>query len=227
MKRRAFITLLGGAAAWPLAARAQQAERVHRIGVIVPFPESVITGWFEQLSRLGFAEGRNLAVDRRGIGASYEQFPVVAAELASARVDAIVCAGDASIRAAQAATQTIPIIGATDDMVGSGLAASLARPGGNTTGVSLLARELDGRRLELLFELLPEARRVAVLADSQTTGERQLDLLRTASRARAVELSIHAVARGEDVAPAVEAAKAAGAQALNVLFSPVSQSVPL
>jgi putative tryptophan/tyrosine transport system substrate-binding protein len=126
--------------------------------------------WFDELGRLGFVEGRNLAVDRRGFGAAYDQFATLAADLAGSGVDAIICGGDAATRAAQAATTVIPIIASTDDMVGAGLAQSLARPGGNTTGTSLLASELDGKRQEILFDLLPTARRMAVLADPQTAG---------------------------------------------------------
>jgi putative ABC transport system substrate-binding protein len=106
-------------------------------------------------------------------------------------------------------------------MVGAGLAASLPRPGGNTTGVSLLASELDGKRQEILFELLPAARQMAVLADSLTTPSAKLELLREAAHARAVELSIYRVERSQDVTLTVVAAKAAGADALNVLASPL------
>jgi putative ABC transport system substrate-binding protein len=222
MRRREFITLLGGAAAaWPRRLVAQPTERIYRIGVLAPFPASVLAAWFDELHRLGFVEGQNLTVDRRGFARSYEQFPTIAAELAKVELDAMICAGDAAIRAAQAATATIPIVAATDDMVGSGLAQSLARPGGNTTGVSLLASELDGKRQEILFELLPAARHMAMLADSQSTAPRQLQTLREVSRSRGVELSTHQVQRSEEIASAVEAAKASGAEALNVLASPL------
>jgi hypothetical protein len=105
MRRREFITLLSGAAAaWPLAARAQQAGKVYHIGVLVPFPASVLASWFDELRQVGFIQGQNLMVDGRGYASSYEQISAIAAELVSARPDAIVCAGDEAIRAAQATT---------------------------------------------------------------------------------------------------------------------------
>ena len=138
LRRREFITLLvGAAAAWPRQLAAQPAGRIYRIGVLFPFPASVLAAWFDELRRLGLVEGQNLAVDRRGFVSSYEQFPTIAAELVKTGLDAMICGGDMAIRAAQAATATIPIVAATDDMVGAGLAESLARPGGNTTGISL------------------------------------------------------------------------------------------
>jgi putative tryptophan/tyrosine transport system substrate-binding protein len=126
-----------------------------------------------------------------------------------------------AIRAAQKATPSIPIVGVTDDMLGSGFVTSLARPTGNVTGLSILAPELDGKRQEILIEALPGIQRVAALADSNTTKQVQLDSLRHAARARNVELSIHWIAKGDDILPAIDAANAAGAAALNVLASPM------
>jgi len=221
LTRRELIAALGGAAAaWPIAARAQQL-RFYRVAVLVPIPASVFTAFFDELRQHGFVEGQNLAVDRRGFDARYDRFPAIAAELVKAGPDAIMCGGDAAIRAAQAATATIPIVASTDDMVGSGLVRSLSRPGGNTTGVSLLAAELDGKRQEILIDFLPAARRMAVLADTQTTDPKRLFAPEDDSRLRGVALSIHAVERSEDIAPAIGAAKAAGAAALNVLASPL------
>lgn len=221
MQRRAFIILLGGLAAVPKPLLAQTAERVYRVGFLVPVPAAAFVPWFEEIGRLGFVEGRNLEVDRRGFGAAYDQFATLAADLAGSGVDAIICGGDAAIRAAQAATTAIPIIASTDDMVGAGLAQSLARPGGNTTGISLLASELDGKRQEILFDLLPTARRMAVLADPQTAGSHGLEAIRDGARARGVEISMQKVGRSEDIASALEAAKAVEASALNVLASPL------
>jgi putative ABC transport system substrate-binding protein len=222
MRRRDFIALLGSAAAaWPLAARGQQLNRVYRVAVLVPIPPNVFTPFFDELRQHGFVEGQNLAIDRRGFDARYDRFPVIAAELVKAAPDVIMCGGDAAIRAAQAATATIPIVASTDDMVGSGLVRSLSRPGGNTTGVSLLAADLDGKRQEVLIDFLPAAQRMAVLADSQTTDPRRLSALEDDSRLRGVTLSIHAVERSDDITPAITAAKAAGAEALNVLASPL------
>jgi putative tryptophan/tyrosine transport system substrate-binding protein len=223
MKRRAFIALLGGGAAvaWPLAVCAQQSGRVYRVGVLVPFPPSVIAPLFDELRRLGFVERENLAIDGRGFAATAEQFPAIASDLVAAAPDAILCAGDATIRAAQAATTTIPIVAGTDDMLGAGLVRSLAHPRGNTTGFSILATELDGKRQEILMELLPAARRMAALVDSTAVAASHLEALREGARSRGVELSFHSVDRGEAVASAIEAAKRAGTAALNVLASPL------
>ena len=127
--------------------------------------------------------------------------------------------GDASIRAAQQVTATIPILGITQDMVGQGFVTSFARPSGNTTGVSVFAPELDGKRQELLIEAVPGLRRIAVLADSKATQPPQLQVLQDAARARGVEVSIHRVASGEEITATIDTAKASGAAALNVLSS--------
>jgi putative ABC transport system substrate-binding protein len=129
--------------------------------------------------------------------------------------------GDAAIRAAQAATTTIPIVALTDDMVGAGLARSLARPGANTTGVSILAADLDGKRQEVLMDFLPGARHLAALSDAQNNTPAQLQALLDAARSRGVELSIHRVERSEQIVPALDAAKAGGQAAVNVLASPL------
>ena len=211
MRRREFITLLGGAAiVCPRQLVAQPGERIYRIGILVPFPPTVLEAWFSELRRLGFVEGQNLAVDRRGFARSYGEFPTVAAELVKTALDAN------DLR-----TATIPIIATTDDMVGAGLARSLAHPGGNTTGASLLASDLDGKRQEILFELLPAARHMAMLADSKTTGGLQVQDIRDTARLRGVELSVHEVHRAEEITSAIEAVKASGAAALNVLASPL------
>jgi putative ABC transport system substrate-binding protein len=171
------------------------------------------------LRRLGFAEDQNLAVDWKGYGLSAEQFERHAAELVNAGVDVIVAGGDAAVRAAQRATTSIPILALTDDMVGQGFVRSLAKPGGNTTGVTILASELDGKRQEILIEAVPGVRRIAALADTHTTTPSRVTELEDAASARGVALSIHRVARREEIASAVEAAKAADAGALNVLAS--------
>ena len=155
----------------------------------------------------------------RLVTASAERFAVHAADLVKARVDVILAGGDASVRAAQQATTSIPILALTDDMVGQGFVRSLGQPGGNTTGVTLLASELDGKRQEILIEAVPGVRRIAALVDSNTTTPSRLRALEEAARARGVELSIHRVARREEIGSAIDAAKAADAGALNVLAS--------
>jgi len=159
-------------------------------------------------------------VDSRGYAVRTEQFPAVAAELVKAQVDAILAGGAAAARAAQAATRTIPILTLTDDMVAQGLVASLARPGGNTTGISILATELDSKRQEILMEMVPAGRRMAVLADANTAAPQNMRRYRR-RRARGVELAVHLVERPERIGPQIEEARRAGAEALNVLASPI------
>ena len=127
-----------------------------------------------------------------------------------------------AIRAAQEATKTIPILAITDDLLGSGLVNSMARPNGNTTGISILATELDGKRQEILIEAVPGIRRMAALADSNMTRTAaKLDALQEVARARDIELSMHQIATSEEIAAAIDMAKSSGATALNVLASPV------
>ncbi len=217
--------VLAGATALllPRPARAQEPGRVYRIGQMTySLPGNPLAlALSNELRRLGFIEGQNLAIDPRGFGLHDEQFPAVAAELVEARDDLIRASGVPAIRAAQQATATIPIFGETDDMVGSGLVASMARPGGNTTGVSYLATELDGKRQEILTEIVPSVRRIAALADPKAPAPGHLQTLQDAARARGIELSICPVAERDEIGGAIDAAKAAGAQALNVLASPL------
>jgi putative ABC transport system substrate-binding protein len=221
MRRRKLITLLGGAVAtWPLATSAQEPGRTYRLGSVQPNPRNGphFVAFFDELRRLGFMEGQNLTVDGRGYGLHIDQFAEIAAEMVRAKVDVILCAGDVATRAAQQATTTIPIVAVTDDMVASGLVPSLAKPGGNTTGVSIFATELDGKRQDLLIEALPGLRRMAALAD---TTQPLRGALQDAAHARGVELFIQPVARPEEIAPAIDAAKASGAAAVNVLATPL------
>ena len=224
MQRRAFITLLGGAtAAWLLAAQAQETGRTYRLGGLSAGPRDTpyFVAMFENLRRLGFIEGQNLTVDWHAFALHVDRVPDFAAELVKADVDVILASGDLATRAAQRATQSIPILGTTDDMVRSQLVNSLARPEGNTTGISMFSTELDGKRQEILIEAVPGLRRMAAIADSITTALSQLQALQDAARARNVELSIHRIAKPEEIAAAIDAAKAWGAAALNVLASPV------
>jgi putative ABC transport system substrate-binding protein len=221
MRRRGFITLLGASVAWPFAALAQQAGRTYRLGCLLSSPrdDPVYMVFFDELRRRGFIDGQNLTVEFRAYAQHIDLIPQYAAELVKARVDVIFASGDAGIRAAQRVTATIPILGITQDMVGQGLVNSLARPGGNTTGISILATELDGKRQEILIEAVPGLHRMAVLADSKTTRSPQLQVLQEVARARGVEVSIHQVASAEEITAAIDAAKASGAAALNVLSS--------
>src|SRR5262245_41067449 len=167
MKRREFIIILGGAAAaWPLAARAQQPDKTPRVGYIRagtpnndPYREEFVRG----MRDLGYVEGRNVTYEFRHYGNDVESIPSLISDLLRAKVDVIVAGGTAAIRAAQTATQSIPIVMGAADALGSGLIASLARPGGNTTGLSILATDLTAKRLELLKKVMPQAVRIAIL----------------------------------------------------------------
>jgi ABC transporter substrate binding protein len=224
LKRREFITLLGGAAAaWPLAARAQQPGQIYRLGVLHQLPRTAaqFARLVDGLRRQGFIDGRNLIVDSAGFGSSAQQYHERVAEMVKTGANVIFVGGDAAMRAALEVTQTVPIIGVADDMVGSGLAASLARPGGNATGFSILANELDGKRQEILTELVPDARRMAVLVDPTTKSPVQLVALIDATRSRGIEVSTYSASKVEEIGPAIDAAHTAGAAALNVLASVV------
>jgi len=175
--RRTFIgTLAGGLVAAPLAAEAQQAAKIARIGYLAGnlaagphLPEAFRQG----LRDLGYVEGRNLVIEIRDAEGKSERFPALAAELVALKVDVILAGSTPHALAAKQATRTLPIVfAAADDPVGSGLVTSLARPGGNVTGLSLLAPELVGKRLELLTQAVPGVTRVAVLWQPGGLGER-------------------------------------------------------
>lgn len=223
MRRRDFIKLIGGAASWPLVARAQQPGRVYRLGALNISPRTTFyhRAFYEALKEQGFIDGQNLTVDEGGYGLRPDQFREHAVELVAARVDAIVCAGDHVIKIAQEATKSIPIVGNGVDLVGSGVVRSLAKPGGNVTGVNFLGAELDGKRLEILAQAVPTARHIAALADPNMSSAQHLHMLQDLSRARGIELSIYQVTNPEDIAGAVDSAKSGGAEALNVLAAPL------
>jgi ABC-type uncharacterized transport system substrate-binding protein len=224
MRRREFIAALGSAAVgWPLAVAAQEAGRNYRVAGLFgassrEAPQTV--AMFEEVRQAGFIEGRNLTVDWRTYGTHVELVSQFASELFKSPVDVIVVGGDPATKAAQQATTTIPILAFTDDMVGSGLVSSLAKHGGNTTGVSLLATELDGKRQDILIEAVPGLRRMAALADITTTPH-HFQALQDEAGKRGIELLIQSVAKPDEIAPAINAAKASDVAALNVLASPL------
>jgi ABC-type uncharacterized transport system substrate-binding protein len=175
MKRRAFITLLGGAAAWPLAARAQQAE-TRRIGLLEtssPSPARVQL-WEtlrQRLRELGYLEGQNIAFESRFGEGNLDRLPDLAAELVALKVEVIVTSGTPASLAAKHATRTVPIVMAQlADPVGAGLVASLGRPGGNVTGLTTQDTDLIGKRLELLLEVVPKDSLIALLVDETNPG---------------------------------------------------------
>ena len=173
MRRREFIAVLGGAAAWPLAARAQQSTRVSKIGVLWPgvtFPPPPRMEAFRgALRQLGYIEGQNVAIELRYAEGGLQQLPNLAAELVRLKVDVIAAFGDLAPKVAQQATGTIPIVSIGDDIFGAGLITGLSQPGGNTTGLTILSPELSAKRLELLQEIVPRMSRVAAFWDP-TTG---------------------------------------------------------
>jgi putative tryptophan/tyrosine transport system substrate-binding protein len=162
MKRREFIALLSGAAvAWPLAVRGQELGRTYRLGFLLPTARQspVVQALFDELRLNGFVEGKNLAVIPGGFESIDDNLAERAAALVNAAPDAIVAGPEPPLRALQAATRSVPLIGMSEDMVGEGLVASLAHPGSNITGISLLSPELDGKRQDILIEAVPGGRR--------------------------------------------------------------------
>jgi putative ABC transport system substrate-binding protein len=222
MRRREFIALMGASVTWPFAAAAQEPGRTYRLGGLSSGPRTApyFVSMFDELRRFGFIEGQNLTVDWRAFALNIDLSPEFAAELVKSKVDVIYASGDA-VRAAQRATATIPILAIAQDMLGQGLVNSLARPGGNTTGVSVLATELDGKRQEILIEAVPGLRRMAILADSKVTRSSELQALQEAARARGIEVSMHRVASTEEITGTIDTVKASGVAALNVLSSPL------
>ena len=221
MRRRELLLVLGGLAIFHGAnGRAQESGRVYRLGVMVRGPREGVdfVALFDGLRQSGFVEGQNLRVEGR-FSMRDEDAPEVAMALVVAGVDAILTGSHHRTRAAQKATQSIPIVSVADDLVLSGLVSSLGHPGGNTTGVSILATELDGKRQELLIELVPTARRIAALVDPTATAPEQLRALENAARENGIDLSTHIASTPAGILPAIDAAKARGAQALNVLAS--------
>ena len=222
MKRREFITLLGGAvAAWPLAARAQQPGRLRTIGFLGPNTHSAASEWVaalvKRLRELGWTEGRTITIEYRWAEGREERFAEIAAELVRLKADVIVTSGTQAVMASKNATSVIPIVFATaGDPVGSGLVASLARPGGNVTGLATLANELAGKRLELLREVVPSLRRLAIMGNvGNPYIMLELDEVRAAARMLGLEAITLEIRRAQDLASAFEALKS-GADALYV-----------
>jgi putative tryptophan/tyrosine transport system substrate-binding protein len=213
MRRREFMVLAGGAAAWPLAARAQQPANLPTIGYMgqgTPAAENKrVEAFVRRLRELGWLEGRTVAIDFRWTEGRSELASEIATEFARRKVDAIVTSGTPLILAARQATATIPIVfTAAGDPVGSGLVDSLARPGGNITGLSVLATDLTGKRLGLLRELLSGLRRVAIMGNvSNPVIVQELREYQTAARALGLDVVISEIRQVTDIAPAIEALK--------------------
>jgi putative ABC transport system substrate-binding protein len=176
MRRRDFIKgIVGSAASWPLAVRAQRADKVPIIGLLVPGTPSSHGPWYaslvQRLRELGWIEDRTAAIEYRWAEGRAERYAEIAAEFVRLKVDVIVTSGTAAVAAAKRATSRIPIVfAAAGDPVGTGLVASLARPGGNLTGLSSMQTDLSAKRLELLREVIPGLRRLAILANVGSAG---------------------------------------------------------
>jgi putative ABC transport system substrate-binding protein len=228
MKRRTFIAgLASTTAAWPIAARAQEPGRIYRIGFLSPLPRksSSVAALLDELRLNGFIEDGNLEVLPGGFEPRNEQLAELAAALVKASPDAIVAGPELPLRAVQAATRTVPLIGMSEDLVAEGLVDSLARPGGNITGISLLSPELDSKRQEILIEAVHGASQMAAMFDSNVTPPYHIQTLQHAARSRGVQLSAFGVKGPEDIVSAIDSAKASGAKALNFLATPLF-SVP-
>jgi putative ABC transport system substrate-binding protein len=211
MKRREFITLLGGAAAsWPLAARAQPA-RLPTIGFFSAGSAAALTNWVaalvQRLRELGWIEGRTVAIEYRGAEGRDERIAEITAELVRLKVDVIVTHSAGPVIAAKRATSVIPIVFVVGaDAVGGGLVTSLARPGGNATGLSNQETESAGKRLELLREVVPSLRRLAILANiGNPSSVGELGKAKAAAGTLGLEAVTMEIGRAEDIASAFEA----------------------
>ena len=227
MRRREFIAALGGAAAaWPLCARGQQLTRSPTIGFMGTSTPAVegerLAAFVQRLGQNGWSEGRNIRIEHRWGEARLERFTEIAAEFVRLGVDVIVTAGAAPVLTAKRATSTIPIVFAVAvDPVGSGLVASLARPGGNVTGLSLQSADLVSKRLELLREVVPHIGRLAIMANVDQLGAaREMAEVRTTARTLGMEAFTLEIKDKQSISPALMALKDR-AQALYVCPDPL------
>ncbi|MBR0719215.1 ABC transporter substrate-binding protein [Bradyrhizobium liaoningense] len=222
MQRRDFITLLSGAAVgWPLAARAQ--PKIPRIGFMgnstVALEANLVDAFREGLRELGYEEGRNIIIEYRWADGKYDRFPVLAAELIAAKVDAIVTAGTPAALAVKKATTTVPLVMvAVGDPIGTGLVPSLARPGGNLTGLSSIAPDLEGKRLQLLREIVPVLSHVAMFVNSLNPFHvSSIKQARAAAQAMRINLQLHDIRKSEDLDDAFAAIRKERPDALLIL----------
>jgi putative ABC transport system substrate-binding protein len=208
MRRREFVTLLGAAVMWSLAARAQQPTRRLTIGWLSSgrVHEPGIAAFARRLGELGWIEGRDAMIERREAEGNNERYAQFAAELVHRKVDVIVTSGTPATAAVKRLTTAIPIVFVDlGDPVGTGLAASLARPGGNITGLSNQNRDAPGKRMELLRAAVPTLRRLAILADAANPSEMlEVREIKESARKLDLELIIGEIRRQQDIAPAFE-----------------------
>ena len=226
MRRREFITLLGGAAAWPLAARAQQPRKLPTIGFLVAGTPSTYSQWFaalvERLRQLGWIEGHNVAIEYRWAEGRNERYAEIAAEFARLKVDVIVTVTTPAALAAKQATAVIPIVfAAVSDPVGTGLVGSLARPGANVTGLSNQVSETSGKKLEFLREVVPSLRRLAIMANVNNPAVvLEKSEVQAAALTLGLEIATSDIRQVEDIASTFDALKGR-ADALYVCADPL------
>jgi putative ABC transport system substrate-binding protein len=226
MRRRDFISLVGGAAAWPWAAWAQQGRRPI-LGYLgsgsSPIENERVAMLLRRLRDLGWIDGSNIAIEYRWAEGRNERFAKIAAEFVGLKVDIIVAAGTAAVVAAKEATSAIPIVFPFGgDLVSMGLVASLARPGGNVTGLSTLAADLAGKRLDLMRKVIPRMRRLALTGNVRDPAAvLEMQQVRTAAHALDLDVMGFEIQRSEDIPRAFEAFKGRGAEALYVALDPL------
>jgi putative tryptophan/tyrosine transport system substrate-binding protein len=226
MRRREFITLIGGASAWPLVARAQQAGKLPTIGFLGAGTPSAWSHWVaafvQRLHERGWIEDRTVAIQYRWAEGRGERLAEIAAEFIRLKVDVIVTQSTPAVIAAKQATAVIPIVFVgIGDPVGTGLVASLARPGGNITGLSIQAADTAAKRLELLREVVPNLRRLAIMVNvGNSSSVLESREVQAAARTLGLEVAALEIRRGEDIAPAFEALKGR-AEALFVAPDPL------
>jgi putative tryptophan/tyrosine transport system substrate-binding protein len=207
MKRREFITLLAGAAAWPIAARAQQASMLPTIGFVgesTPGGQSERNAAFVQrLRELGWIEGHSIGIEYRWAEGRSERFAEIATEFVRLKVNIIVTSSTPAILAAKQATSVIPVVFASAaDPVGTGLVASLSRPGGNVTGLSIQSTDIAGKRVELLREVIPHLRRLAIIANIINPASAiEVKEIQAAAEALGLQLNTLEIRQAEDIAP--------------------------
>jgi putative ABC transport system substrate-binding protein len=202
MQRRDFIHFVGGVAAWPAMTRAQQPDRMRRVGVLLQETaeaESVRTELRDGLRKFGYVEGQNIHFEVRSANEKLDLLPALAAELVAMKVDVIVAVFTPSALAAKRATTEIPIVFLAGDAVGTGVVASLSRPGGNLTGLSIMGAELQSKSVELLRDMLPSLRRVAALAYAASPFSKTfIDQVQLAGRAMGIEINPVIMLKGPD-----------------------------
>jgi ABC-type uncharacterized transport system substrate-binding protein len=228
MTRREFVALLGGAPAWPLVARAQQPDRVAKVGFLgaswaSPSDEGQrLAAFVQRLRELGWIEGRTVAFEYRWAEGRAERFAEIARDFVQIKVDVIVTYSTPAVLAVKQATSLIPIVFAgAGDPIGTGLVASLALPGGNATGVSLQTTDIAGKRLELLRELVPGLTRLAIMANlGSPNSVLEMGEARAAADSLSIDIVPLEVRREQEIAPAFEALKGR-AEALYIVLDPI------